>query len=220
MNLLFNRLVYELWYRYFRAPYETHVNGELVKLVESGRILPCHAIDLGCGTGQVSVFLTQHGFEVTGVDFASSAIVKARLRAEAAGARVKFVVDDLTNLRNVKGTFDFLVDHGTLDVLPFKCRNMYVRNILPLTHPGSQFFISGWEWQLNWWEQLFLRRWSFIGGGILEPGEVEQRFGEYFEIEQIFHESNPRHSPLAILTGKQKAPGYAAYLMRRKEVEP
>lgn len=219
MNLLFNRLVYELGYRYFRAPYETHVNEQLVKLVESRRIPPCRAIDLGCGTGQVSIFLTQHGFEVTGMDFASSAITKARLKAEAAGARVEFVVDDLTNLRNVKGTFDFLVDHGTLDVLHFKYRNMYVQNVIPLTHPGSQFFICGWEWQLNRWERLFLRRWSFIGGGILEPGEVEQRFGEYFDIEQIFHETNPRHGPLAILSGKQKAPGYAAYLMTRKDGE-
>ncbi len=217
MNLLFSKLVYELGYRYFRTPYETHVNGELVKLVESGRILPCHAIDLGCGTGQVSVFLAQHGFEVTGVDFASSGIAKARRRAEAAGARVEFMVDDLTNLWNAKGTFDFLVDHGTLDVLHFKYRDIYVRNVLPLTHPGSQFFICGWEWQLNWWERLFLRRWSFIGGGILEPGEVGQRFGKYFDIEQIFHETNPRHSPLAILAGKQKAPGYAVYLMTRRQ---
>ncbi len=154
---------------------------------------------------------------MTGVDFASSGILKARRRAAAAGVGVEFILDDLTNLRKVKGTFDLLVDHGVLDALHFKYRDMYVRNILPLTHPGSNFFISGWEWQLNWWERLFLRRWSFIGGGILEPGEVEQRFGKYFEIEQIYHETNPRNSPLAILTGKKKAPGYAVYLMRRRK---
>ena len=197
------KLVYELSYRYFHMPYKTFVHEKLVELVKSGHISPCHAIDLGCRTGQIAIFLAQHGFEVTGVDFASSAIAKARQRAKDAGVRAEFVVDDLTNLRNAKGTFDFLGDHGTLDVLHYKKRDRYVQNVLPLTHPGSRFFISDWEWLLNWWERLLMRQLSFFGS-LLEPGEIEQRFGEHFEVEQIFQETNPRHSPLAILSGKQK----------------
>lgn len=107
--------LYEFAYRYFRMPWETDPRVELVELVESGRIPPCRAIDLGCETGSNAIFLAQHGFEVTGVDFVSSAIVKARRKLEAAGVRVDFIVDDLTNLQKVNGTFDFLVDYGTLD---------------------------------------------------------------------------------------------------------
>jgi len=101
-------LIMELGYRYARMPYENGPPEHLMELVESGRISPCRAIDLGCGTGGNAVFLAQHGFEVTGVDFAPSAIAKARRRAEAAGVEVAFVVDDLTNLQKIKGTFDFL----------------------------------------------------------------------------------------------------------------
>jgi SAM-dependent methyltransferase len=183
------KLIMELGYWYARMPYENGPPEHLMELMESGRISPCRAIDLGCGTGGNAVFLAQHGFEMTGVDFAPSAIAKARRRAEAAGVRVAFIVDDLTNLEKVKGTFDFLTDFGALDTFGSKCRDLYVRTVLPLTHPGSRYLLSCWEWSWSWWERLLQMP--------LEPGEVERRFGEYFEIEKILSETNPRHWPPA-----------------------
>ena len=207
---------YELGYRYSKMPYDTGPDEKLVGLVESGRIQPCRAIDLGCGTGRNALFLAQNGFEVTGLDFAASAIAKAKQKADAAGLKAEFVVDDLTNLQNITGPFDFLVDAGVLDVLHPKSRDLYVRNVLTLTHPGSWFFLYGWEWTLSRWERIFLRRLALFSA-VLEPGEIERRFGEYFEIERIFHETNPRHGMIAVFTGKEKAPGSAVYLMTRKE---
>ncbi len=200
--------LYELAYRYFRMPWETGPREELVELVESGGISPCRAIDLGCGTGSNAVFLAQHGFEVTGVDFVSSAIAKGRRKAEAAGVRVEFVVDDLTNLRKVKGTFDFLVDYGALDDLTPKDRDRYVQNVLPLTHPGSQFLLWCFEWPLRWWERLV--RLTRLGAMSLQPGEAERRFGAYFVIERVAGSTEPDF--------RRWPPGYAAYLMTRKEV--
>jgi SAM-dependent methyltransferase len=202
------KLIMELGYRYARMPYESGPPEHLMELMESGRISPCRAIDLGCGTGGNAVFLAQHGFEMTGVDFDPSAIAKARRRAEAAGVRVAFIVDDLTNLEKVKGTFDFLTDFGALDTFGPKGRDLYVRTVLPLTHPGSRYLPACWEWSWSWWERLLQMP--------LEPGEVERRFGEYFEIEKILSETNPRHWPPAYLMGKHKAPGFAVYLMTRK----
>jgi SAM-dependent methyltransferase len=210
---------YELGYRYFQMPYDNGPDQHLVELIESGRIPPCRAIDLGCGTGRNALFLAQHGFQVTGVDFASSAIAKAKGKAESARLKAEFFVDDLTNIQNVSGTFDFLVDAGVLDVLHPKSRDLYVKNVLTLTHPGSWFFLYGWEWALSRWERILLRRLSLFGA-ILEPGEIEHRFGEYFEIERIFHETNPRHGLIAVMTGRAKAPGYAVYLLTRTEGKP
>jgi 2-polyprenyl-3-methyl-5-hydroxy-6-metoxy-1,4-benzoquinol methylase len=191
-----SKLGYELGYRLSpRMPYETGPPKELVELVESGRIPPCRAIDLGCGRGSNAVYLAQHGFKVTGVDFISSAIAKAKQKAEAAGVQAEFIVDDLTNLQKAKGTFGFLMDIGSLDVLLPEDRDLYVRNVLPLTHPGSRFLLSGWEWSHPWWQRRFLRHMAF------EPGEIDQRFGEYLEIERI-----------------AKAPGFAVYLMTRRSM--
>ena len=65
---------YEIVYSRFRAPWDIGPRRELVELVESGRIKPCKAIDLGSGTASNCIFLAQHGFQVTGVDFASAAV--------------------------------------------------------------------------------------------------------------------------------------------------
>jgi 2-polyprenyl-3-methyl-5-hydroxy-6-metoxy-1,4-benzoquinol methylase len=111
------KLFYEVIYRYFRAPWDIGVREELVTLVDGGRIKPCRAIDLGCGAGANAIYLAQRGFEMTGVDFAKAALERARARARDAGVRIDFILDDLTNLRHVSGTFDFLLDYGVLDDL-------------------------------------------------------------------------------------------------------
>ena len=48
---------------------------------------PRRAIDLGCGTGRNTLFLAQPCFQVTGLDFTSSAIAMARQKADAAGLK-------------------------------------------------------------------------------------------------------------------------------------
>ena len=174
------KLFYEIVYRYFRAPWDIGAREELVALVESGRIRPCRAVDLGCGTGANAVYLAQNGFEVTGVDFSEAAIEKAQARAAEAGVPVEFIVDDLTNLRQVSNTFDFLLDYGVLDDLRLHQRTPYVQNMLKLTHPRSQYLLWGFEYSLRWWER-FLPFYDIP----FSSGEIEQRFGSYFEIDGI-----------------------------------
>jgi cyclopropane fatty-acyl-phospholipid synthase-like methyltransferase len=200
------KLFYQLGYKYFRMPWDMGPREELVQLVDSKRITPCRAIDLGCGTGSNAVFLAQHGFDVTGVDYASSAIEKAKRKATTAKVEVEFVVDDLTNLREINGTFDFLVDYGALDDLTPNNRDRYVKNVLLLTHPGSRFLLWCFEWPLRWWERLV--RSVSIGAMSLEPGEADKRFSEHFLIERIAGNTEPDY--------KSWPPGFAAYLMTRK----
>jgi len=201
----FMKLFYNLTYSRFRAPWDIGPREELVALVESGRLKPCRAIDLGSGTASNCIFLAQHGFAVTGVDYAEAAIELGRKRAKEAGVTVNFIQDDLTNLHHVDGTYDLLVDYGTLDDLLPKDRDLYMENVLPLTQPGSQFLLYCFEWPLRRWERLMLRL-SFFGAMALEPGEVDRRFVPYFEIERIAGEIDYSRWP----------PGYAVYLMMRK----
>ena len=195
------RLFYETTYRYFRAPWDVGARQEVVSLVESGRIRPCRTIDLGCGTGANAIYLAQKGFNVTGLDYAAAAIEKARARAIAAGVQVNFIVDDLTILRHLRGTFDFLLDYGVLDDLRPHQREPYLHNMLPLTHSGSHYLLWGFEYPLRWWERLV----PFYDIPF-QAGEIEQRFGEYFEIEKIAGKIDYSKWP----------PGYAAYLMERE----
>lgn len=191
---------YEVVYRYFRAPWDIGARRELVSLVESGRIEPCRAIDLGCGAGANAIYLAEKGFDVTGVDYANSAIETARTRAIDAGVKVNFLVDDLTNLQSITGKFDFLLDYGVLDDLRGKDRELYLQNMLPLTALGSRYMLWGFEYPLRWWERLL----PFYDLPF-KPGEIERRFGSYFDIEKVAGELDWSKNP----------PGYSAYLMTR-----
>jgi SAM-dependent methyltransferase len=114
------RRAYDLMYR-FGAPWEGADRPELRALVADGRCAPetlrrpaaaaARAIDLGCGSGGVSIELAQAGFEVVGVDFSPVALAKARAAAERRGVgpdRLTFVAGDLTagHVQGVEGPFD------------------------------------------------------------------------------------------------------------------
>lgn len=197
------KALYELWYRFGRPPWVGDARPELVDLVQTGRLPPGRAIDLGCGEGDNAIFLAAHGFDVTGVDFAPSAIRKARDKAEATGVHVDFLVDDLTRLRRVQGTFDLLVDYGALDDLGASARDRYVEQVVPLARPGGRFLLWSFEWEPRGWERV-VQRLPF-GAMALAPGEAARRFGGDFAIERIAGAQTPGQWPR----------GYAAYLMTR-----
>lgn len=65
-------------------------------LVKTARNLhPGRALDLACGTGRNAVWLAEHGWSVTAVDGAKSAIWTLRSRASAAELELKAIVADL-----------------------------------------------------------------------------------------------------------------------------
>jgi cyclopropane fatty-acyl-phospholipid synthase-like methyltransferase len=194
------KLFYELGYRHFTMPWEGGARSELVQLVESGRLQPCRAVDLGCGSGANAVFLAQHGFDVTGVDFAASALDKAARHAAEGGVKVDWVQDDLTHLAHVSGPFDLLVDYGALDDLGRRDRDRYVEQVTPLAAPGARFVLWCFEWPPHWWER------ALPMGMAMAPREVDQRFGAGFTIEKVAGGYDPKQFP----------PGYAAYLMTRR----
>jgi SAM-dependent methyltransferase len=189
--------LYNLGYRFFRMPWELGPRPELVELVRTGGLGSGRAIDLGCGTGANAIHLAAHGFDVTGVDFSSAALAKARVAAASAGVTVDWVQADLTALPDL-GAFDVLVDYGTLDDLSAPRRDRYVDNVLPLAAPGARFLLWCFEWPPRRWE----RRLGFLP---MVPGEVQRRFGARFDIERIAGTETP--NPRRLIAG------HAAYLM-------
>src|SRR5438128_3257238 len=94
---------------------------ELVSVVEGPeRLTPGHALDLGCGTGTNSIYLAQHGWQTTGIDFVPRAINAARRKAAAAGVSPRFIVGDVTRLTElgVGSGYDLLLDLGCFHSIP------------------------------------------------------------------------------------------------------
>jgi SAM-dependent methyltransferase len=113
----------------------------LVALVESGRVKPCKAIDLGCGAGNYAVYLAGKGFEVIGIDNSPAAIRIARENANKKGVTGTFLVADvLGDLDEVKETFDFAYDWELLHHIFPEKRKKYVENVRRILNPGGKYF--------------------------------------------------------------------------------
>ncbi|MCR4427762.1 MAG: class I SAM-dependent methyltransferase [Caldiserica bacterium] len=88
------------------------------KVLEAMDKLPSGAksLDLGCGTGKVSILLSLSGWSAEGVDISSEMIAMARLQALEAQALVDFKKQDLRAI-DIKEKFDLVTCFRTLNHL-------------------------------------------------------------------------------------------------------
>ena len=112
----------------------------LVELVTSRRVLPCPAVDLGCGAGHQAVWLAAQGFDVTGMDISSKALDLARRLAAARGVACRFVAADLLgDLREFESAFDFAYDWEVLHHVFPQDRPRYAANVHRILRPGARY---------------------------------------------------------------------------------
>lgn len=161
--------LFRVFYRIGFTPWDGHpIAPHLRALVEGTGDTPAlpvgSALDLGCGTGDSSIYLAQQGWKVTGVDFVPKALDKAR--AKAANLPVDFVRADVTRLSQTGiGTgFQLIVDNGCLHNMSDIDRDAYVREVSAVAAYDARLFIVA-----------FLPGGRFGVRGV-EPAEMESRF--------------------------------------------
>ncbi len=86
-------------------------NAHLIAEIDGLR--PGRALDAGCGHGAETLWLAAHGWQVTAVDFSSSALAHGRSTAEALGAdlaeRIVWVEGDLATWTAALAHYDLVV---------------------------------------------------------------------------------------------------------------
>ncbi len=137
------RIWYSILYR-FSPPWDTGIPApELVRTVAA---LPAgKAIDLGCGTGTNVLYLAEHGWEVTGVDFVGRAIAAAKRKLGSRPATL--LTEDATNLAAIAlpGPYDLALDMGCFHSLSRADRARYARGLAHWMKRGGLFLLYAWR---------------------------------------------------------------------------
>jgi SAM-dependent methyltransferase len=177
---------------------------ELIEGTADRSALPAgSALDVGCGTGDASIYLAQHEWHVTGVDFVPKALDKARAKARAAGAAVDFVHADITHLSQagISGPFELIVDNGCLHGMSNHDRDLYVREITAAAAPGARLLI------------IAFTPGSGVGPVGIDQAEIERRFTSAWT---LLSAADERVTPQGRLAGKFPARFEArSYVLQR-----
>ena len=128
-------------FRYFRnnIPWDSGISPpELLEFIT--KYPPGRAIDLGCGTGTNVITLTEHGWQVSGVDFVPRAIKIARRKIKAAKIDADLHVGDVTKLRQIQSKFDLALDMGCFHNLEKK-KGDYLNRLDEILAPSGYWLL-------------------------------------------------------------------------------
>ncbi len=114
--------------------------GEFVRLAERGEVKG-DVIDVGCGTGEHSIYFASRGHNVLGVDSAPLAIEKAKAKAFRRGSGARFLVWDALDLGSLGRRFDTAIDSGLFHVFSDPQRRAYVKSLSGAVKPGGTYFM-------------------------------------------------------------------------------
>ena len=78
-------------------------------VAEVDGLTPGRALDVACGEGRNAIWLAEHGWTVTGVDFSTVALDKARRLAGARGVSVHWELADVTEYTPALEQFDLVI---------------------------------------------------------------------------------------------------------------
>ncbi|MCV7103827.1 class I SAM-dependent methyltransferase [Mycobacterium palustre] len=143
------RARFRFFYRVGFTPWEGHPVPQSLRDVVEGTAetppLPTgSALEVGCGTGDCSIYLAQHGWNVTGVDYVARPLGTARAKARAADASIRFVRADVTRLSHegIGADFGLIVDNGCIHNMSGGDREAYVREVSTVAAPDARLFIT------------------------------------------------------------------------------
>jgi SAM-dependent methyltransferase len=169
----FSQWFYNTMYRFTKPDWDTGITPPEVTTAIEKFDQPGRALDLGCGTGTNAIYLAQHGWQATGVDFSPKALELARDKARRVGINVELHLGDVTRLDFLRGPFDLILDVGCLHGLDRESRTRYAEQLRRLTRPGSKFLLFGFAHPV------------FFGRYHLAPEEVRALFEPAFALNRV-----------------------------------
>lgn len=116
-----------------------------VELLDAG-VIRSPVLDVGCGTGELSLFLARNGFEMLGIDLSPAAIRQARDKAGWRRIAARFLVWDALNLQGLRAaslSFRTVVDSAMFHVLGGQERDRFVEGLGSVVEHGGLYCVLG-----------------------------------------------------------------------------
>jgi SAM-dependent methyltransferase len=116
-----------------------------VALAESGRVRG-PVLDVGCGTGELAMFLARRGHDVLGIDLSRRAIGQAREKARGRRIDAEFAVWDALDLGSLARSgfrFNTVVDSAMFHVLGDAERERFVDGLAQVIPSGGHYYVLG-----------------------------------------------------------------------------
>jgi len=138
--------IFDERYKLGKTPWELErPDSNLIEMIKKENILPCKTLEIGCGTGSNAIWLAQNNFDVTGIDFSSLAIEKAKTKSRKKGVKIQFFVEDFLeqDQEQEKGgpDFEFVFDRGCFHSFDKKDdRKAFAENVSFYLKQGGLWF--------------------------------------------------------------------------------
>ena len=160
---MYDQESFEERYRSTDALWSGRPNTQLVR--EATDLEPGTALDVGCGEGADAIWLAERGWQVTAVDFATTALERAARRAAAAGddvaGRIRWVQADVRRWDPGTAVCDLV--SAQFMHLPPEPRRQLLARLATAVAPGGTLLVVGHDF-------------SDVAAGAHRPPEPERFF--------------------------------------------
>src|SRR5262249_7638617 len=145
-------------------------------------------IDVGCGTGEHTIWLAGLGLEVLGVDLAPRAIDLARHKAEERQSSATFAVADVLALGALGHRFRTAIDCGVFHIFDDDDRRRYVASLADVVQSGGLYvmFVFSDQEPADWGGPRRIRH-AEIRDAFQSGWSVESIVAERFDTRHAFH---------------------------------
>ncbi len=125
-------------------PWKGSREEELSRLLQTYKIKPGNALDIGCGYGEKSRYLASQGFSVIGIDISSKAIEEAQKQTKKVNPT--FLAGDIKKLGAInqiaKKRFALILDILTSHFLNKDEKKHFIVSISRIILPGGYYFLD------------------------------------------------------------------------------
>ena len=143
------------------------------RLWKERMVSPCKAIIPGCGRGHEAIFLAEHGFQITAVDFAQGAVTSLKKSLEKKNLLGQVLCQDFFELDLCfNNKFDLMLENTFFCAIKPSMRQKYVLTAGRILRPGALFIGLFYETDKEGGPPFNTKK-----------SDIEEYFSERFKVE-------------------------------------